>query len=287
MLRERTVPAEAVAAPAAPIRKVAWTGRVFAKTIRDQRRALRWWILGVIAVPLMYLAVWPTMRENAAGFDDMFRRMPDVFRNLVGDDFTTPAGYLRAELFAFLGPILLVVAAIGAGARATAADERGGTLDLLLSGPVRRRSVLIHKAGAMLAVLTLLTGTMAITVIALGPVFGLNLDVSNLIAMTTHLLLFALAFGMVALAAGAATGRRGAAVGVTGGLAVLSFVLYTVAPSIAVLEPLRVASPYFFYLGHNPIVRGAHWGDLAVLASIAAAALAFAIVTFERRDLAT
>ena len=44
-------------------------------------------------------------------------------------------------------PLLLLVAAIGAGARAIAGEEERGTLDLLLSTPVSRRRLALEKLG--------------------------------------------------------------------------------------------------------------------------------------------
>ena len=72
-------------------------------------------------------------------------KLPESLRTLIGNDFTTPAGYLRSETFSTLGLILLLVFAIGAGSRAIAGEEEGHTLDLLLSTPVRRRHVLVDK----------------------------------------------------------------------------------------------------------------------------------------------
>ena len=67
-------------------------------------------------------------------------------RDLIGPDYTSPAGYLRAELFALLGPILYLVFAIGAGGRAVAGEEEVRSLDLLLSTPLTRTQIVRDKA---------------------------------------------------------------------------------------------------------------------------------------------
>ena len=46
-------------------------------------------------------------------------------------------------------PLLLLVAAIGAGARATAGEEERGTLDLLLANPLSRRRLIAEKVAAL------------------------------------------------------------------------------------------------------------------------------------------
>ena len=91
--------------------------------------------------------VLPEHPRSAADFQGYMENLPDALRTLIGSDFTTPAGYLRSETFSALGPILMLVFAIGAGSRAIAGEEEGRTLDLLLSTPVRRRHVLVDKWG--------------------------------------------------------------------------------------------------------------------------------------------
>jgi ABC-2 type transport system permease protein len=118
-------------------------GTVFAKTLRDQRRSYPWWVIGFVGTVAMYASVWPSVGENAKTLEEYMQSLPDVFKELIGSagGFTTPEGYLASELFSLLGPILLLVYAIGAGARAIAGEEEGGSLDVLLSTPVRRRRV--------------------------------------------------------------------------------------------------------------------------------------------------
>ena len=37
---------------------------VFLKTLRDARRALVWWILGLVGFVALIVAVYPTVRDN-------------------------------------------------------------------------------------------------------------------------------------------------------------------------------------------------------------------------------
>ena len=98
--------------------------------------------------------------------------------------------------------------------------------------------------------------------------------------------LLAMAFGAIALAIGAATGRRALAVGVTAGIAAVTYLLDVLVPAIESIEFLQLLSPFHYYLGAEPMMRGLDVGNSLVLAGIAAAAFGAAIVLFERRDLA-
>jgi ABC-2 type transport system permease protein len=262
-------------------------GTVLAKTIWDQRRSLAWWTVGFVGTVLLYAAFWPNIRENAADLTRYVENMPEFMRNLIGNvDYATPEGYIQSEVFSFLGPILLLVYAVGAGSRAIAGEEEAGSLDLLLSTPVRRRRVLLDKFGAMLGATFWLVLAMWLSVLVLGPVFDLRPAVEGFTAASLNLFLLALAFGSVALAVGAATGSKGLAVGVSSGVALVTFVLNTLAPSVDWLERYRVLSPFYYYSGGDPILNGLDPWHALMLAAITLVALGIALVTFERRDLA-
>lgn len=260
---------------------------VFSKTLRDQRRALLWWALGLVGAVALYTAFWPSVRDNAAQFNRYLENLPDFMKNLLGDiDYTTPEGYLQSELFSFLVPILLIVYAVGAGARAIAGEEEAGSLDLLLSVPIRRRRVLVDKFAAMLVGSLFLVAVMWIAVVTLGPVFELRVGLAGFSAMSLNTLLLGLVFGSAALAIGTATGRKSLAIGVPGGLAVATFIVNTLALSVDWLEPFRLLSPFYYYSNGAPILNGLDPVHALVLAGIAGGAVAIAAWAFERRDLA-
>jgi ABC-2 type transport system permease protein len=261
---------------------------VWTKTLRDQRRALVWWSLGFLFTVLMYASFWPSVRENAAQFTQYVEKLPEAIRNLLGGaEFATPEGYVQTELFSLLGPILLVVYAIGAGARAIAGEEEVGTLDLLLSTPLARRRVLLDKFGSMVTATFYLATLTWLSLVALGPLFDLHVSLQGLGAATLNLFLLALAFGVVALVVGTATGTKSAAIGVSSGLGVVTFVLNTLAPSVHALRPFRFLSPFHYYASHQPLTTGFNGVDILVLGAISVAALMLALVVFERRDLGT
>jgi ABC-2 type transport system permease protein len=262
-------------------------GSVFARTIFEQRRALLWWAIGVVATVTMYSSFWPSIRDNAAQFETYLQSLPEGFRNLWGSaSLSTPQGYIQVEFFSLLGPIILLVYAIGAGARAIAGEEQDGTMDLLLSTPVPRRRVVRDKFAAMMLGIALLTALSWLALAAMGPLFDMHLGLVGLTAATLNLLLLAAVFGAIALAAGAATGVRGTAVGVAGGIALATFVMNTLAPSANVLRPLRHVSPFHYYSSHQPLSNGFDVVDVAVLLGICVAACAVALAVFERRDIA-
>ena len=87
--------------------------------------------------------------------DKLVDEYPEALKAFIGFgggiDYATGAGYLGIELFSFMVPLLLLVAAIGAGARAIAGEEERGTMDLLLSNPIGRSRVVLEKGAAIVS----------------------------------------------------------------------------------------------------------------------------------------
>jgi ABC-2 type transport system permease protein len=264
-------------------------GSVLAKTIRDQRRAVLWWGVGLVATAAMYSAFYPSIVDNAETLTQYIESFPETLRRaFFGDDadFVSPGGYLHTELFGFFGPLLLMVFAIGAGARAIAGEEERKSLDILLSAPLSRRRLLLDKAVAML-VGTVALGVVLLTALALlGPPFDLTPGIGHLASAVAATVLLATAFGAVALAVGAATGRRSLAIGIAGGLAGGTYMLDVLAPAVDALAWLQKLSPFYYYDANVPVKNGLDPWHALVLLAIAAVAFAYSVWAFQQRDLA-
>jgi ABC-2 type transport system permease protein len=184
-----------------------------------------------------------------------------------------------------LGPILLLVFVTVNGARLIAGQEEDGTLELELTVPVFRRRLLVERLVALWVGVTFLVA--ALTAVAIVLVAALDPDVrpDRLLAGCTGPLLLVLGFGTLTLGGGAATGRRSIALGLAGGLAVTSFALNAIGPTIDA-GWMTAVSPFGWYLESDPLVEGFDLGRLALLAVPPVAAAGIALTVFDRPDLA-
>lgn len=262
---------------------------VFLKTLRDRRRGLAWWVAGVVLLTVWVVAFYPSIRESASEYSRILEQMPEGLRNLFfaeGVDLGSPQGYLSVEVFSFVAPILFLVYGIGFGARTIAGEEQEGSLDLLLSNPIPRRRVLGQKLAAMLVALVVLGLALWATLAIGSTAAGMDISLANLGSGVASAVLLGWAFGGLALAVGAATGRRAIAVGAASAVAVASYLLNGLAQSVPELGPYRVLSPFYWYLGADPISNGLDLAHAGLLLTVLAAAAAAAAVLFDRRDLA-
>lgn len=261
---------------------------VWAKTVREQRRALLAWSAGLILVVGMYAGFYPSFRDSST-YTDLINQMPKALRDLftasAGSSLSSGAGYVHMEMLSFMAPALLLVYAIGAGAQAVAGEEERRSLDLLLATPVTRSRVVVDKCLAFMTGITVLAAATGVAIVAFGAATGMGLSTSNVVAAMVHLALLALVFGCVSLLAGAATGRVAYARGVATAAAVVAYLVNGFAPSVSWLAPIRKFSPFFQYVGHDPIRHGFSLTAIGVAVATSVALVAAAVYLFRRRDI--
>lgn len=262
---------------------------VFLKTLRDQRRALLWWGLGLIGIALYLALFYPSIR-NLPELNKMLEAVPPaLLKTLVGNitDFTSPVGYLNSEWFFLIAPTLFLIITIGFGSSAIAGEEERGTADLLLSNPLPRWRVVVEKFAALVIYTAALAFVFGWLALAIGAV-AVDMDISlgRMAEATLSVVLLGLTFGALALAIGCASGNRGSSMGAAGAIAVAAYFLNSLAPIVEVLEPYRKLSPFYYYIGADPLRNGLNPGHAVVLIGLTVALLVVALFAFERRDLA-
>lgn len=261
-------------------------GNIFTKTLRDNRKALIWWSLGIIAVVLLNLLYYPSIK-GLTEFDKFLRDSPEL-KALAGNvtSLISPEGFLNSQLYALVAPLLLLIYAIGNGSFAIAGEEGQRTLPLVLAAPISRAKFLVHKYGAMVASTTVLTIIFLLAMIFSIVVVNMDISLWKVTAATLSLLLLALTFGSFALMLGAAGLARSTAVGITGGVATLTYFLNSLAPLIKDIDRWKWLSPFYYYFGNDPLTNGLSLGDASILAASALVFGAVSLVLFWKRDIA-
>jgi ABC-2 type transport system permease protein len=257
--------------------------------VRDHRRGLLAWCIGVVAYIAAIAAIFPSI-ESSPEFNRLIESYPEVLRSLFGlsegADITSGPGYLDVELFSFMLPLLVLVQAIGAGASTFAGEEDAGRLELVLAYPLRRRDAVLAKGAAVAAQVLVLCLAAGLAMLVLDPLFGLDLDHANLLAAVAGLVAIGLLHGWLALGVGAAVPSRALAIGVPAGLAAAGYLVNGLHGIAGWLDPFRVLSP-FWLIGSSPLQNGIDWLGALVVLLAGAAALVTGALLVERRDLQT
>ena len=261
---------------------------VFTKDLWDHRRSMVWWIVGMVALTALLAAFFPVVRDSPE-MQEFLARVPAEILAMFGIDtdlFLSGAGFLQAQLYSFVGPIIVITFAIITGTAATAREEADGTMDMLLSAPLSRPLIVVQKAASLAILSLLIVGSIGLTLLALNAPLELRLEIDGVIAVTIGLWLLGLTFGSISMLVGAWTGAPSVSSGVAAGLAIVAWFANAFVSLFSWLEVPSQLSPFSWYLDDLPLVTGLstghYWLGLATVVLVAGAAW-----LFRRRDIAT
>lgn len=287
-----TRPAMAATIRPRPWSRVMGLGSVYAKTIRDSRRA------AIIVGGLAGLFMLATAAPYGVEFDTPQSRaqlvaqttsLPAVFRGLLGEPIRieTLGGFLSWRIGNLL-PVMLGLWSVIALSGTLAGEAAKGSLDLLVSTRHARRSVAVQKVAGHVTALVAAMIIAAVIIVLAGRMFavlpGDDISVAAALGQVTLYGLLMLAAGALAFAVGPLVGRTRA---VGFGLAAL-FGMYLIAsygslsPTIDALSPI---SWYAWTAGHRPLAGVTDWPSIGLLAAVTIGLVVAGVALFERRDI--
>src|SRR5215469_6310941 len=250
--------------------------------LRLRRRSTVGYAIGMALYSLIIVALYPSFK-NSTSLDSLSGSTAAALFGVTGK-LTSPDGWLNGNIYSNFFPLIMLLLTIGYGAACLAGQDEDGTLALMAALPVRRRAIVFQKAWAMAVQALLLAAGVTVCVLA-GRGFQLAIGPGDAVATAVALTLAGLDFGLITMAAGAATGRRGTALGIGAGLAAASYLLSSLASTISWIRPGRYLSLFYWSVGNDQISKGASVGDFTVLIVAGLCGLVAAVAAFRRADL--
>lgn len=252
--------------------------------LRLRRRTVVGTALGAAAYLFLVLAVYPSFRRDS-GLDAMVAANPGAAAAFgVSGSITTPAGWLSANMYANVAPLLALLLSIGYGASAIAGEDEDGVLGLVASLPMSRRRVLAQKAVALLLV-SLVVPVAALATCLGGPAFQLSPDWGHLGWVTLSTALLAFDLGAAALLVGALTGSRGVALGTSSAVAMVAYLVSALAPVTPAMGTVRWLSPFTWAVGDDQLAQGQALGPVVALVGLGTLLVVATLPAFRRLDI--
>lgn len=259
-------------------------GAVIANRFGRARRTLTLGVaVGGMLILWLQIAMYPSFRDS---FAEMQEGLPAFFEQLVGTgDFASPEGFLQAETFGSMAPILVIIAAVSTAAWSIAGMEQSGQMGLLATTGVERRTIALAGAASMVGSVSIVVLAYWVAATTGSTIGSLDIALGRISAACLGLWALGVAVGATAFAAGAASGRRGTALGAGSVVAIWSYLAYSLFPLADALAPLRYASLWYPYADHQPLWNGVAAGPLLLLLAIATALVAAGVTAFQHRDI--
>lgn len=252
--------------------------------LRQLRRSLIGWGIGLGGLVAVTVAFWPAFR-GSSGISEAIDQLPAAVVDAFGlAGFGTPAGFLRGNLYEFIVPLLLAVAAVAAANGLTAAEEDAGRLETYLSQPVTRQAVFVGRTLSLALWLVVLTAWIVLVQLASDAVVGLEIDASRVVSTVVLCGLLALLIGTLALAVAGWLPRPSAVLAIGIAVAVGGYLVAALFPLADALERFSGLSPWKWALGGDPLVNQAEPWRYAALIIPAVALAILGVAGFVRRD---
>lgn len=262
---------------------------IFKKTIKDNWLRVSLFTLIMLAFVLMFVAIFPSLKENAAEFQAIIGSYPDEFFQgfnvELENAFTSLEGYFSVENYSFIWPILMLAMTGGITISLFVKEQDEKTLLTLLTQPLSRLEVFLQK---ILAGFLLVEAFVFVTVFSVVP-FALLLDVDYEFEPHAKMFLAGSALALAIFAFGVFTStvfnRRSIANGVFAGGLIISYafnVFGNLEEDLEILQDLSI----FNYFEYNAILVDNELAlePLLILAVPAIAILVFCYVWFSRKD---
>lgn len=264
---------------------------IWTKTLRDYRFPVFAWGLGMGVMIMLALTAYNAVistdevREETAKLAGEFSFFGDPVA------ITTTVGYTTWKLLAVMVPAMLSIWTVLAGARLLRGEEDRTSMDVLLSTPQTRTSVVLQKLAALGLALVLIAVFMALGAVGGEMSTGIDVNWLGALLMGLNVSLLAGVFAALALFISQFVRSPVAASGTAGGLMVLSFTLDGLGRNIdsPITGALQKVSPFYYYNWNKPLIptsdfAGNFWG-YAILVAVVVVLAGASTYIFVRRDI--
>lgn len=267
--------------------------RQYLSIIKKEMYVRRWslfgFTLGSVAFLLLYVLIYPSFQNEAAKFNELLKSYPKAVLkafNMEQLNISNAAGYISAEHFSFVWPLLAIFLAIGTAGNSIAGEIEKATLALTLSSPVKRARLYLAK---MASGLIMIGGFAVISVLALIPLTMINdviIDRSHVLKIAILGLFFSLAIYSLALMFSAIYSEKSKVYFWTGGILISMYVANIVSGLVSSMKNLQYVSVFHYFAGDKALVNGElSIQALAVFAGIIIISLTTGFLVFKKRDI--
>lgn len=259
---------------------------LFLQTWRNHWKSFLSWALVMISMNSIELSVYPTMSKSGDSMKSFLDSFPEGFKKMFRmEDYFSGPGFLNTELFSLIIPMVMIGVGLAWGAGATADDEERGTADLLFALPISRSKILWSRLIAMISALALLAVINFMNLMIGAKFVNMALSASHLAAGSFGCFLIGMLFASFGALFGAASGKRGASLGIGAGIAILFYVFYTLTAIVDKFNFIKPINPFQWLIDANQLIDGFDFATdfkFLILSAVAAVAASWII---NRRDI--
>lgn len=278
--------------PASLFSRIYGFGSIFAKTVRDSRRAT---IITAGVLALVFIGVSRAITaefntpQSRVELENLVNAVPPILQGMAGKvvNVGTLGGYLQYKYGVFF-PLVVSLWSILALSGTLAGETQRGSLEFVAATGRSRRRVAFEKLSAHILMLGLVVVVAFASIAIAGSAFatlpGDEISLLSAFGYAIWLGLLALTAGALAFALGPFVGRGGAA-GIAGFVTFAGFILNGYQAPVPELAPFANLTWWGWTSNHVALAGQYDWPAVALVALVTTALLAIGIEAFARRDI--
>lgn len=248
-----------------------------------RRSAIIGWSLGLCFFPLVYIAIYPSVADQMAGFADL-----EIYQAM-GMSLGTFPDWVGSILIIFM-PLVAAIYGIINGTGTLAGEEEDGRLEMIVTLPLPRWQIVTAKAIAFaVSSFIMFVVVSVVSMLVLQAIQSqIETEMVGMDMFRTVLMAWPLAFavGMLSMFLAAFCANRRFASMIAAAVLVVGYFGSNLAASTTALEPFE---PFFLFTyldaSGTAVMEGQAAGDMFVLLGIGLVSFALALFFFQRRDL--
>jgi len=267
-------------------------GSVFAKTVRDSRRAT---VIAGALLAVVFLGISRAIvtefdtPESRAEIDALVAAVPPILQGLAGKvvNVGTLGGYLQYKYGTFF-PLVLSLWSILALSGTLAGEAARGSLEFVVATGKSRRRVALEKLSGHVLMLSLAMFAAFLSIAYAGSAYpvlpGDEISVLQAFGYSIWMGLIVLAGGALAFALAPFLGR-GAAAGIAGFVTFAGFILNGYQQPVPDLAPFANLTWWGWTQNHVALGGEFDWPSVALVAVVTIILLGIGVEAFARRDI--
>lgn len=256
---------------------------IFKQALISRRTTVAVSAVGLFLFALGYTSLYGSVSGHIG---DLINNLPKGLESIFGDvsSASTPEGWINLELFGILAPMIVGILAITFGSSVIGKEEQDRTLELILSTPTKRSSILNQKVSAVLAQSVIISFSVWLGVAVGTLLFEFNISLLNSLWASVSLFLLGAVFGTFAVTAQSVTGKKTSGSGIASALFAVTYFGFIVSKLVDSLAKLKYISPFYYFDTEKILVSGPEFSRLLVLLLAFIIFYLVARISFAKRD---
>jgi ABC-2 type transport system permease protein len=264
---------------------------IFLKTLRDNRGGILVWGIGLGLLVAVGASQYSALLGTGAARTQTVAELTKVLQSfsfLTGEvvPIGTIGGFITVRVLSIV-PLLLSFWAAIVGVGLIRGEEHAGPMEVLLSTPQSRTSVLTQKTAALLVAILVCAFFLGLGIWVGVEISGESLPAEGTVLAVLNIATLVFFWGAAGLLVGQLVGQRRKASGITVGLLVATYFINNLLEGVDSLKGLAWLLPFHYYSVNKPLVpeRTLEVGPWLALIAFSAVAIALTAFFFARRDI--